>query len=594
MGLFSKRCLEELRDKVDLSEVISSYIDMKRAGASYKGLCPFHNEKSPSFIVQKGDTHYHCFGCGAHGDAMSFLMNYLKLTFVEAVEMLAGKFGVALEYEEGSQKNEGPDLKPLKHALNLTKELFHFHLLHTDEGHHALDYLYKRGLDLSFIEMFQIGLAPKNEALTMAFYRDKKIPKDVLMTSGLVKESKMGKLYPFFSSRVMFPIEDISGNTIGFSGRSIDPEARGGKYINTPETPLFKKSKLLYGLNYSRKRIAKDQKAIIVEGQIDALRLIQEGLNLTVAGQGTAFGSGHVDGLKKLGVKHVYIAFDGDTAGRAASVKVGQLFQKVGVEVSVARFKDNEDPDTVLSERGLDDLMDILKNATPYIQFLVEELSGEEKAQTPAGKNRLATKACEMIRSWDHPLMIHEALKELATLLDVPEEFVNPDYKSKPKPLPPKPPQKPTGKLNGNRVLECDLIRWLFVMVEEDRDNVIKLIDENVKDKIFRDEACKKLFLHMFEAVKQGKTFDIFDLSQMVEKEDQILIDQIVKKRVNIERTRAGVTLAIEKILEREWMIEREEIKSKIQKGDGSEEEILDLAKKFDEIKKNKPKVVVT
>ncbi len=593
MALFSKRCLEELREKVDLSEVISSYINLKKAGASYKGLCPFHNEKSPSFIVQKGDTHYHCFGCGAHGDAMGFLMNFLKLSFVEAVEMLAGKFGVALEYQEGEEKREGSDLTPLKQALNVTKEFFHFHLLYTDEGHQALDYLYKRGLDLSFIEMFQIGFAPRNEALMKAFFQDRGLTKDVLIKAGLAKESKEGKVYPFFSSRIMFPIEDISGNTIGFSGRSIDKSQHGGKYINTPETPLFKKSRLLYGLNYSRKRIAKEQKAIIVEGQIDALRLIKEGLNLTVAGQGTAFGADHVLGLKKLGVTHVYIAFDGDEAGRAASVKVGQLFQKIGIEVSVAKFKDKEDPDTVLSEQGLEALTEILKASSPYIEFLVNELSKEAKSDTPAGKNRLAKKIIEMIRDWDHPLMVHEALKELSLLLKVPEEFINPDFK-KPVPVKVEAPQRPPGtNLNGNRVLECDLIRWLFVMRPEDRDGILKLIDDNIQDKIFRDEACKKLFCHMYSFVKEGKTFDIFDLSESIDKEDQILIDQIVKKRVNIEKCIEGVTLAIEKILEREWMIQREEIKSSIQKGQGSEDEILELAKKFDEIKKKKPKVQV-
>ena len=592
MSLFSKRCLEELREKVDLCEVISSHINLKKAGASYKGLCPFHNEKSPSFIVQRGDTHYHCFGCGAHGDAMGFLMNFMKLTFVESVEMLAGKFGIALEYEEGSGERKDNDLTSLKSALNLTRDFFHFHLLHTDEGHRALDYLFKRGLDLSFVEMFQIGFAPRNEALMMAFYREKKIKKETLIQAGLARENRMGKNYPFFSTRVMFPIEDISGNTIGFSGRSIDENSRGGKYINTPETPLFKKSRILFGLNYSRKRIAKEQKAIVVEGQIDALRLIQEGLNLAVAGQGTAFGVGHVEGLKRLGVNHIYLAFDGDRAGKAASVKVGQLFQKVGIEVSVARFKDGEDPDTVLSDRGVGELTGLLKESTPYIEFLIEELGSDAKANTPAGKNRVARSAVEMIRAWDHPLMIHEGLKELAKLLSVPEEMVNPGG-APPKIVPPPPKPTPKSLLNVDRIQACDLIRWLFVMKKEDSIEILKLIDDNVKEEFFRDDACKKLFWHIHSLVKEEKTIDIFDLAETLTKDEEVLIDQIVQKKVNIERAKDGVFSAIEKILERSWMIKRERIKRRIQKGDGSEDEILELAKQFDELKKEKPKVEV-
>lgn len=592
MALFSKRCLEELREKVDLSEVISAYVPLKKAGGSYKGLCPFHNEKSPSFVVQNGDTHYHCFGCGAHGDAVSFLMNFLKLSFVECVEMLASRFGITLEYQEKEDGHKEPNLAPLKSALNMTREFYHFHLLHTEEGHRALEYLYKRGLDLPFIQAYQIGFSPSNEALTIAYYKEKKINKEILIEAGLAKEGPSGKLYPFFSSRIMFPIQDISGNVIGFSGRSIEPQVRGGKYINTPETPLFKKSKILFGLNYSRRRIAKDQKAIIVEGQIDALRLIHEGLNLTVAGQGTAFGAGHVEVLKKLGVEHVFLAFDGDEAGQAASVKVGQLFQKVGIEVSVAIFGPKEDPDAVLKEKGLEELMSILKAAKPYIEFIIERLSSKIKIDTPAGKNRVAKEASDMIRDWDHPLMIHEGLKQLAKLLNVPEAMMNPGAPSvQPKIFPSVHETK--GEINVDRILECDLIRGLFLLKTADRQEVSRIVEMNLTDQMFRDKTCHKLYRHLLSLIKEQEKekIDMFDLAEVLDKDEEFLIDQLVKKRVNIDRVKEGVLLAIEKILERGWMIERERIKGMIQKGDATEEEILALAKKFDQLKKEKPKV---
>ncbi len=591
MALFSKRCLEELREKVDLCEVISAYIPLKKAGGSYKALCPFHNEKSPSFVIQSGDTHYHCFGCGAHGDAASFIMNYLKLPFVEVVEMLAARFGIPLEYQEKEPGHKEPNLAPLKTALNLTKEFYHFHLLHTDEGTKALEYLYKRGLDMPFIEAFQIGFAPAHEALTMAFYQEKKITKEVLLEAGLVKESHSGKLYPFFSSRIMFPIQDISGNVIGFSGRSIDPEARGGKYINTPETPLFKKSKVLFGLNYSRRRIAKDQKAIIVEGQIDALRLIHEGLNLTVAGQGTAFGVSHVEALKKLGVTHVFLAFDGDEAGQTASVKVGQLFQKVGIEVSVAIFGAKEDPDGVLREKGLEGLMTILKGAKPYIEFVVGRLSQAGKADTPAGKNRIAKEAAGMIRDWDSPLMVHEGLKELARILKVPEAMINPTSSPIQTTKLEKTPSPTKEAINVDRILECDLIRWLLLMKKSNQEEILKIVEANVTEPMFRDPVCQKLFRQLLPSIRVKDKIDMFDIAEILNKDEEDIIDHIVKKRVNIDRAKEGVITAIEKILERGWMIEREQIKGLIQRGDAPEEEILALAKRFDQLKKDKPKV---
>lgn len=593
MALFSKRCLEELRERVDLCEIISSYVPMKRAGASYKGLCPFHNEKTPSFIIQKGDTHYHCFGCGAHGDAMAFLMHYLKLSFVEAVEMLAGRFGVTLEYEQGEEtKSRGPDLAPLKAALNTTRDFFHFHLLHTEEGKRALHYLAERGLDLSFVKQFRIGLSPTQEAFSMTFFREHKIPEEVLLQAGLAKQSSRGHLYPFFSGRIMFPIEDISGNAIGFSGRALGDQARGGKYINTPETPLFKKSRVLFGLNHSRKRIAKEQKAIIVEGQIDALCLIQAGLNLTVAGQGTAFGSGHVDVLKKLGITHVYLAFDGDAAGRSASLKVGQLFQKEGIEVLVVCFEENQDPDTLLRTKGVEKLLELLKGGISFIPFVIEVLSAEGQSNTPAGKNRIAKQVERLIREWEHPVMVHEGLKQLAHLLNVPQELVNPEGKPPVHLLPSKKTPTPS-RFNVDRVIECDLIRWLLVMGNEIKGEILALVENNLVGKSLRDPLCDKLFWHAYNRAKEGQTVDIFDLASLLSKEEEGLLEQIVQKKVNVNKAKEGMQLAIQKILERGWMIEREQLKQQIQKGEGSEDEILALAKKFDLLKKEKPEVIV-
>ena len=338
MAIFNKESLESLRQRVNLVEVLSSYVELKRNGASYKGLCPFHDEKTPSFIVQGGDTYYHCFGCGAHGDAIQFLMTHQKMSFGEAVESLAQRFHVHLELVEDRQEKKGVNKALLKEALNDACQFFHFSLLHTSEGHDALQYLYGRGIDLEFIDNFQVGLAPKMQGSLRKVMQAKNIRDEILVEAGLLTSTKEGQWRDFFSDRIMFPIHSHSGEVIGFSGRKYKEETFGGKYVNTPETALFKKSRVLFGLNYSRKRIAKERKAIIVEGQIDALRLIQTGFNVTVAGQGTAFGEGHVKELMILGVNQVFLALDADKAGQEATAKIGHLFQKEGIDVKVVNY----------------------------------------------------------------------------------------------------------------------------------------------------------------------------------------------------------------------------------------------------------------
>lgn len=301
MVLFSKDSLETLKQRIDLVEVMSAHVDFKKSGSAYKALCPFHDEKTPSFMIQKGDSHYHCFGCGAHGDAIQFLMSHQKMSFIEAVESLAQRFHVHLEKLEDKEEQKGPSKALMKEALNFAAQFYHHALLHTAEGHEALQYLYKRGLDLDFIRHFQIGLAPKaHPGLLRKVMQAKSIYPDVLLEAGLLGEGRDGNFRDFFSDRIMFPIHHHTGGVIGFSARKYKEDTFGGKYVNTPETPLFKKSKVLFGLNYCRRRIAKERKAIVVEGQIDALRLIHAGFNITVAGQGTAFGEGHVKELMTL------------------------------------------------------------------------------------------------------------------------------------------------------------------------------------------------------------------------------------------------------------------------------------------------------
>lgn len=592
MPVFNKESLESLRQRVNLVEVLSSYVDLKRTGASYKGLCPFHEEKSPSFIVQKGDTHYHCFGCGAHGDAIQFLMTHQKMSFSEAVESLAQRFHVQLEQVE-EREAKGPNKALLKEALDHACNFFHFTLLHTEEGHEALHYLFGRGIDLEFIRHFKVGLAPKGQSLMRKMMQAKNIRDDVLMDAGLLSSTKEGQWREFFSDRIMFPIHHHTGDVIGFSGRKYKEETFGGKYVNTPETALFKKSKVLFGLNYSRKRIAKERKAIVVEGQIDALRLIQAGLNLTVAGQGTAFGEGHVKELVHLGVNQVFLALDPDKAGQEAAAKIGHLFQKEGIEARVMSLPPGQDPDSFLCGQGPQAFLNLLEASSDYLVFLVKHLSRDLNLESPAAKNELIQNATKLIREWDHPVMVHETLRKLAHMMKVPEDYVGVGREHVPNVYIKKSASVGMQTIDPDRILETDLLRWLILLGGE-QTKLMDLARANLKRDDLHVSICQKIYTLLMENYENRRPSDLLALAiDLDDAEGQLVLSDLVQKKVNRERAEPQLLETIQRILDRNWMEKREAIKIRIHSGLCSDEEAHEMAKHFDDLKRNPPVVMV-
>lgn len=588
MPIFSKESLDTLRQRIDLVDVLSSHIDLKRSGASYKGLCPFHDEKSPSFMMQKGDSHYHCFGCGAHGDAIQFLISHVKLSFSDAVESLAHRFGVPLQIVESTSVDEkkGPNKFALKAALEAASQFFHFYLLHTQEGHAALQYLYQRGIDLDFIYRFRIGLAPKDHGLLRKMMHAKFISDENMGEAGLISPGREKGWRDFFQDRITFPICDASGAVIGFSARKYKEDTFGGKYINTPETPLFKKSKVLFGLNYSRKRIAKERKAIIVEGQIDALRLIAAGFNITVAGQGTAFGEGHIHELLNLGLNQVYLALDSDEAGIQATCKIGNLFQREGVEVRILRLPEGSDPDLFLRERGPEAFLELMKSSGDYLTFLIATLSRALDITSPAGKNELVQTVVQQIRTWNHPLMVHEALRKLAHLMRIPESMVGVGVDYVPNIYVKQSASIGLQKIDSERILEYDFLRWLF-LGGQTAPSLVATARKNIKSEHLHILVCRSIYTACLECHSTEHGFDLIGvMSRLEDAEGQTLLSELIGKRVRCDRVEIALFETMQKILDRNWMEQREELKVRIQSAQCSDDEVLELAKKFDSLKR--------
>lgn len=594
MPIYKKESLEALRQRVDIVEVLSSHLELKRAGAAYKALCPFHDEKTPSLTLQKGDQHYHCFGCGAHGDAIQFLMAHQKLSFHEAVESLAQKFNVPLELIEGSEAGRGPATSKLKEALDIASRFYHCLLLYTAEGHHALAYLYKRGIDLSFIRHFVVGLAPKESGLFRKFMHSQHVSDEIMCEAGLLsKGDRSGGFRDFFYDRITFPIHASGNYVIGFSGRKYKEETYGGKYVNTPETALFKKSRVLFGLNYCRRRIAKERKAIVVEGQVDALRLIQCGFNITVAGQGTAFGEGHVRELLNLGIQQVFLLLDADNAGLEATCKIGNLFQKEGVEVWVASLPAGSDPDSYLSQYGPEALANLLGQSEDYLTFMVKYYARRGDVDSPAGKNQMVQTLIQQIRQWDHPLVVHESLRKLAYLTRVPESMVGVGQEHQPNLYIKKQASIGLQTVDPDRILETDLLRWLLLMGGS-HPWLVEVARANLLAEAFHVRICRDIYTNYMKHTTSEHTCDLLQLASLIDNvEGQLVLAELLQKKINKDKIEEFFIETVQKILTRNWMERREEIKVRIHSGKYGDSVVLELVKQFDDLKRQPPKVIL-
>ncbi len=587
MPIFTKESLEKLRERIDLVEVLSPYVQFTKAGAFFKACCPFHDEKTPSFMIQRGDSHYHCYGCGAHGDAIGFLMNHQKMSFLDAVESLAEKFQVSLEMVAGHNDEDKQKRALLKEVNEKAAYFFHFLLLHSEEGREALSYLYERGIDLEMIQAFQLGFASKDPKLFQKMLTAQKIKRELLEEAGLVHPSGRD----FFQERIMIPIQDAMGSVVGFSARKFREETFGPKYINTPETLLFKKSKILFGYFQSRRKIAKQREAIIVEGQIDAMRLIHGGFDYTIASQGTAFTESHAEELIHLGVSRVFLAFDGDSAGQEAAAKVGHLFQKRAIEAFVLSLPEKQDPDLILREEGPGAWQDYLDKSLDYLTFLVRKHAEKVNMDSPAAKAEMVESLAHKIREWDQPLMVHESLKKLARLTQTSESMLLHNEES-PNLFLKSFDHVTASAFDPDLILESDLLRLLIFFGATKKDLIAKAF-LHLKETDFRTDVGRRLFLLCSEANQQGRSFDLLSLAiDLKEESDQTFLSELLAKKLPEERAEDFFIQTLQKILDREWMSRREVIRQKIQSAKCSHEEALLLAKEFDEIKKNRPQIL--
>ena len=436
-GTIPQHFIDELIARADIVELIGRRIPLKKAGREFQACCPFHNEKTPSFTVSPTKQFYHCFGCGAHGTALGFLMEYDRLSFPEAVEELANSLGLEVPHEAGFE--QGPDHRPLYELLDKVASFYAQQLKVHPTAAQAVEYLQGRGVSGDIAAAYRLGYAPPgwDNVLRQFGGDDRKVTR--LRDAGLITEQE-GKRYDRLRERIIFPIRDSRGRVIGFGGRLLGDGKP--KYLNSPETPVFHKGRELYGLYESRQAEANPSRLLVVEGYMDVIALAQFGIRCAVATLGTATTRDHLEKLYRA-TSEVVFCFDGDQAGRAAAWKAMMTALPLLRSGRQARFlflPDGEDPDTLVRKIGADAFIQRLEQSLPLSDFLFDKLASQVDMESIDGRARLGELATPLIRQLPSGVfrdMMEQSLNERIGLQSKP-----------PKPQQPLPPRRDTTRNN--------------------------------------------------------------------------------------------------------------------------------------------------
>ena len=389
--------VQQIKDVAEISEIIGEHVKLHRHGATFKGLCPFHSEKTPSFNVNPERKTYHCFGCNEGGDVFSFMMNFHRMTFPEALKELARKYQIVLpEKHSSKQDQERSKKRDALHAANQTAaDIFHNQLLNAPKAQKARDYLSERGIPEEITTEFHLGFAQDSwDFLGKAFHKEN-ISSEAANEAGLIVAKDRGGFYDRFRNRVMFPIFGITGQIVAFGGRILDDGQP--KYMNSPESLIFDKSRTLFGLFQNRDHIRKSRQCIIVEGNFDLLSLVVHGVRNVVAPLGTALTQAHVRALKGYADEAVLL-FDGDKAGLAAAMRCVPIFLSEQLTAKIAVLPNNHDPDTFIREFGQDGLTSLLDKAQAMPEFVFDKLK-EQYGLTVAGKAKIVEELRPLIKT---------------------------------------------------------------------------------------------------------------------------------------------------------------------------------------------------
>ena len=412
MARVPEETIERIRNTADIYDVVAQYVDLKKRGRNFFGLCPFHPEKTPSFSVAPDKQIFHCFGCGAGGNVFSFIVEHEKISFIEAVQQLGQKYGIEVDYQSGPSNKI---FSSLYDVHDLAVKLYHS-ILFSEKGKSALDYLHNRGLTDDTIKTYQIGFAPDSWDTLSNTIKPSSFKDAIYEKTGLFIKTDRG-WRDRFRSRVMFPIYHQSGKAIAFGGRIFNRDDPA-KYLNSPETPLYRKSEVFYGLHKTRDSIRKFSTAILVEGYTDFLQLVQLGIPNVVALSGTALGINHANQIRKFASK-VYLAYDGDDAGVNATLRAGYVLFQAGVEPLVIPMPNDKDPDDWVREEGVNAFQEAMGSSMSLLLFHLQKKDVKNLSATD--RSRIVKEILKEISLINDGIIRDDLLKSLSQELQLDE-----------------------------------------------------------------------------------------------------------------------------------------------------------------------------
>lgn len=429
LARYSDEFINNLKENVDIVDLISDYLELKKSGNRYKGLCPFHSENTPSFFVNPDNNFYHCFGCGAGGDAINFVMEIENLTFIESVKLLAEKSGMELPDLSDRQRHMYKEREQLFSINKLAARFYNYILTDKKIGERAVKYLKDRGFNDSDIDKFMLGYAADEWNLLFNYLKKKGFDISLIKKAGLISEGKNNSHYDKFRNRVIFPIFNNRGEVIAFGGRILDKEdSFGPKYLNSPETPIFSKKKNLYGLHLAKDSIRKENSCIIMEGYTDVIQAHKNGFQNSIASLGTAFTEEQAKLIKRY-AENAFIAYDADTAGNKATLRGLDILSSTGINVKVIELEEGTDPDELLKNKGADHFKKHLKEAINLVDFKINMIIKNKDLSDPGLRLKVLKSIIKLISEIEDDLKREIYLERAAEKTDFKAEVLAEEVK---------------------------------------------------------------------------------------------------------------------------------------------------------------------
>ena len=494
MAFVPENTLNEILSRIDIVELISEYLPLKRAGRGYTALCPFHHEKTPSFIVSQQKQIFHCFGCQAGGNAFGFLMKYDRLEFPEAVETLAKKAGVLIPRDERQIKNQG--ISQELHKINEIAADFYSNLLHSPEGAAALNYLKKRGMSPETIRAFRLGYAPDKWDGLLNYLRSKNIPLSLIEKAGLIIAKDNSGYYDRFRQRVIVPISDVRNRIIAFGARVLDNSLP--KYINSPETAVYSKSKTLFGLNLSKEAIITQDCAVIVEGYFDLIAPFQAGITNIAASCGTALTTEQARLLKRYS-RNIVMIYDADDAGQSATMRSLELLVEEDMNVKVVRLEKGYDPDAYIRHSGPEGFRDLITGAKDSVDYMLDTLKAKYDPADISQKARIASEILPLVAKFKNEILKSEYLKKLSRELGVSESSLTAEIKKTKTTGYTDKRENSAGPRPAIRQAQSFCAESMLVKILLEENELIEHLREKILPKDFKDNRLSRIIARMFE-----------------------------------------------------------------------------------------------